>query len=84
LLPHGDRRWLRSMYFNVTSPVSIVIANRKPTASAVKSGDTELNSISLKVSSTFSSALGMVVLEILDRMPFRRSSVELKYSITWC
>jgi hypothetical protein len=79
---HGYRRNLLSMYFHVTSPISIVIANTKPAASAVKGGDTELNSISLNVSSTFASVLGMVVLEILDRTTCRRSSVELKDSIS--
>jgi hypothetical protein len=55
-----------------------VMAATKPIASAVNMGATDLNSISLNIFSTESSVLGIVVPEILDRTPFRRSSVELK------
>jgi hypothetical protein len=47
-------------------------------ASALKSGDTDLNFVSLNDSWTFSSFLGLVLLEILDVTPFRRNSVGIK------
>lgn len=69
---------LVSTYFDISSPIKIVMAATKPIASAVNRRATDLNSISLNNSPALSSVLGIVVLEILDRIPFRRSSEELK------